>query len=399
MYTPSKQILENYAKVMIDFAIGVKKGIKAGDTVLIQYYEPAKPLALEIFKRILENGGNPILKIIDDDFTKVMFDFASDKQLEYFPEKYLKGMVDEIDHRIVLLADKDLKLLQSVDPKKIMLANKSKKVYRKWLDEKEDAGNLTWTLCLYGTEAMAQEAGLTIEEYWDQIIKACYLDEQDPISSWKSVYEKLENVLKKLNSLEIDKLHIEAKDTDLWIKLGDKRKFIGGSGHNIPSFEIFTSPDWRGTEGTIFFDYPLYRYGNIINDIKLTFKDGRIVEATASQNENLLKEMIAQENADKIGEFSLTDKKFSRIDKFMAETLFDENFGGEFGNTHLAVGSSYHDTYTGDVKSLSENDWADLGYNESPEHCDIMATTNRKVTAILKNGNEVLIYENGEFVI
>lgn len=384
---------------MIDFAIGNTNGIKKGDVVLIQYYEPAKPLAIEVYKRVLEKGGIPMYKAYDDDFAKILFENASDEQLEFAPDKYLKGMVDQIDHRIFLLAERDPKLLQNVDPAKIMLSNKGKKNFRKWLDEKEDAGNLSWTLCLYGTEAMAVEAGLSIEEYWEQIIRACYLDDADPIAQWKNVYEQMNVVLNNLNSLEIDKLHVEAKDTDLWIKLGEGRRFIGGSGQNIPSFEIFTSPDWRGTEGTIFFDYPLYRYGNIIKDIKLTFKHGKIIEATASENENLLREMIAQENADKIGEFSLTDKKFSRINKFMADTLFDENFGGEFGNTHLAVGSSYHDTYKGDAKNISEDQWKELGYNESIEHCDIMATTNRKVTALLKDGSEKVIYENGEFKV
>jgi aminopeptidase len=246
---------------------------------------------------------------------------------------------------------------------------------------------------------MAEEAGLTLEEYWEQISLACFLNDEDPVAKIKEVYSKIENVLQHLNSLEIEKINLKADKTDLWLTIGETRKFIGATGHNIPSFEIFTSPDWRGTNGTIFFDFPLYRYGNIIKDISLTFKDGLIIESTASQNEKLLKEMILQENANKIGEFSLTDKRFSHINKFMAETLFDENFGGEYGNTHLAIGSSYHDTYCGTAKDVSEKGWEDMGFNESAEHCDIIATTNRKVTAVLKGGKEVVIYENGEFVL
>ena len=97
-----------------------------------------------------------------------------------------------------------------------------------------------------------------------------------------------------------------------------------------------------------------------------------------------LKEMIAQENADKVGEFSLTDKRHSRITKFMATTLFDENIGGEFGNTHIALGNAYKDTFTGDISKVSDEEWNEMGYNSCPKvHTDIVSTTNRTVTAIL----------------
>ena len=181
--------------------------------------------------------------------------------------------------------------------------------------------------------------------------------------------------------------------------MGEKRIWQGGGGANIPSFEIFTSPDWRGVNGKIFFNFPLYRYGNIIKNIQLEFKDGKVIKATADKNEKLLKEMIAQKNADKIGEFSLTDNRFSKISKFMANTLYDENFGGEFGNSHLAVGTSYHDCYDGDVKKMTEKDWEDLGFNESVEHCDIINTNPKIIEAIMKNGAKKIIYKNGQFVI
>ncbi len=400
MFQPSKEILEKYAMVMVDFALGNGQGIKKGDVVGIEYWLPARPLALEVYKRILQKGGKPFFFAKDDEATKILYDLGSDEQIEFWPKEFLKGYADVIDHRIALLADEDPKMFSEIDPRKLILSNKFKREYRSWLDAKEDAGKLSWTLCLYGTEKMASEAGLTLEEYWNQIIKACFLDKVDPIVKWKQVFTDMHELLEKVNSLKIQKLHVEAEKTDLWLTMGENRKFIGGSGHNIPSFEIFTSPDWRGTEGTIFFDYPLYRYGNILKDIQLTFKEGKVVEATASQNQDLLREMISsQENGDKIGEFSLTDKKFSKINHFMAETLYDENFGGEFGNTHLAVGKSYHDTYDGDFKHLTDANWSSLGFNDSGEHCDIMATTKRTVTATLADGSEKVIYKDGEFVI
>jgi aminopeptidase len=172
---------------------------------------------------------------------------------------------------------------------------------------------------------------------------------------------------------------------------------LGGSGRNIPSFEVFTSPDWRGTEGWINFNQPLYRYGNLIDGIRLEFKGGKVVKSTAKKGEKVLKEMIKAENADKVGEWSLTDKRLSRITKFMAETLYDENVGGPFGNTHIALGNSYVDSYEGPIHKMTRKQFEKLGYNYSSVHTDIMSTTNRTVVAHLKNGKEKVIYKDGKF--
>ena len=400
MFTPSPKILQNYAKVMIDFALGKGAGIKAGEVVYLVYDLEAKPLALAIYQRILEKGSNPIVKSADEDFEKVFFEKATDEQLKFTPKKYLKSLVDTIDHRLYIIAPTDPFLLKNIDPKKIILANSSRQILKKWFFEKEDKGKLTWSLCLYGTPGLAKEAGLSIEDFWEQIINACFLNEEDPVSFWRDVFSKINDLIKKLNHLPIKKIHLVSQDTDLYIALGEKRIWRGGRGANIPSFEIFTSPDWRGTQGTIYFDYPLYRYGNIIKNIYLEFKNGKVIKAKAGKNEKLLHEMIfKQKNADKVGEFSLTDKRFSRISKFMANTLYDENFGGQWGNSHIAIGSSYHDCFLGDKNKMKKNDWKDLGFNDSVEHCDIINTQKKEVFAILKNGVKKLIYKNGIFMI
>lgn len=392
-------ILKNYASVMVDFALGKGNGIKKNDVVYLVYDSEAKPLALAIFQRILEKGGHPIIKSADEDFEKLFFDNANDEQLKFFPKKYFKSLVETINHRLYLIAPKDPFLLKDVDPKKIVLANSQRNLLKKWLFDKEDKGKLTWSLCLYPTEKMAKEAGLTIKEYWQQVINACFLDEKEPINIWKKVFLQIEKLRKKLNQMPIKKIHMISKDTDLWIGLGEKRSWRGGSGANIPSFEIFTSPDWREVEGKIYFNFPLYRYGNLIENIYLEFKNGKIIKAKAKKNEKLLQEMIKQKNADKIGEFSLTDKRFSRINKFMANTLYDENFGGDYGNSHLAIGSSYHDCFSGDKLKMKPQDWEKLGYNESVEHTDIINTLPKTVEVVLKNEVKIPLYKDGLFLI
>jgi aminopeptidase len=200
--------------------------------------------------------------------------------------------------------------------------------------------------------------------------------------------------------LEIEQLHIQGDDVDLIIKIGVNRKWLSGGGKNIPSFEIFTSPDWRGTNGHIYFNQPLYYSGKRIAGVALLFENGLVVESSATENEDALKEMIAQENADKVGEFSLTDKRHSRITKFMATTLYDENTGGEWGNTHIALGNAYKDTYPGDIGAIGEEHWIEMGYNQCPKvHTDIVSTTNRTVTATLPGGIEKIIYKDGQFML
>ncbi|MCR4329368.1 MAG: aminopeptidase [Candidatus Roizmanbacteria bacterium] len=399
MYIPDKRILKNYAKVLVDFALNSGKGINKGEVVSLQFDTVALPLAHVVYAQILSSGGFPIVRMSDDIFSKELYTHGSNEQLLFFPKKYIRSFVDTVDHRIALLAERDPLYLKDVDPKKIMLSNKNTSLVRKWLFDKEDRGQMTWTLALFGTPGMAEQAGISLEKYWEQIISACFLDAEDPLAKWRTVFKGLEKIRTTLSDMNIQKLHIVAQDTDLWITMGKDRKWLGGGGRNIPSFEIFTSPDWRGTTGHIYFDYPLYRYGNIIRDIHLTFEKGRVIKARASKNESLLKALIAQKNADKIGEYSLTDIRFSRINHFMANTLFDENFGGKWGNTHLAVGTSYHDTYTKDPKTLTAKKLHELGYNESPEHCDIMATHNREVTATLGNGTTKTIYKDGKFTV
>ena len=402
VYCPPKKILENYANVLVNFALGSGEGIKKGEVVLLVAQEVAKPLFIELRKVIWKAGGHVIsdYRLSNDKDYNVDQDFylySENHQVEFFPSLYMKGLLDQIDHSIFIDSETNLRALKDIDSKKILARSKIFKPWMEWRNKKENAGKFTWTLGTYATEEIAKESRMTLKEYWNQIIKSCFLNEKNPIAKWKSVYAEMEEYRQKLDNMEIDKVHIESIDADLWIKIGDKRKWMGGSGRNIPSFEIFTSPDFRGTNGHIKFNQPLYAFGNLIEGIELEFKDGLIIKSKAKKNEKLLKEIIATEGADRIGEFSMTDKRFSRITKFMANTLYDENFGGKYGNTHIALGNSYHDCYIGNPDKVTKNTWEKLGYNNSSVHKDIISTTDRKITAYLKDGKEKVIFENGQY--
>lgn len=399
MYTPSQQILEKYANVLVNFALGGGKGIKKGEVVFLQAPESAKPLLKALRITVFKAGGNPIINYIPDNFNRDFFDYANDEQIKFFPTKYLKGKIDEMDHVISIIAEVNKYELKGVDPKKIMLNGLSMKPYMDWRNEKENKGRLTWTLAMYATNAMAKNAGMSLRKYWEEIIKGCYLNEEDPINKWRQTFAEIERIKAKLNSLDIQKLRIHAKDTDLIIGIDKNRKWLGGDGRNIPSFEIFISPDYYQTEGFIGFNEPLYRYGNVIKDIKLKFKNGNVIESDASEGREILKEMIRTKGADKVGEFSLTDNRLSKITKFMGETLFDENMGGKYGNMHIALGSAYKDSYPGNSIKVNKKDWDKMGYNESSVHTDIISTTDRIIIATLFNGQDILVYKNGQFTL
>jgi aminopeptidase len=401
-YAPPAEILERYASVLIDFALGGGNGVQPGEVVRVVAPESAKPLYAALNRAVWRAGGHVIGAYQPDDDQTVnlardFYEAASVEQLEHFPSQYTRGLIDEIDHQVTVIAPSDPRSLDTVDPARIMRRGEAMRPLLDWRGEKENAGRFTWTLGLYGTPGMASEAGMDVEEYWEQIVHACFLDNDDPLTRWREIGQRLDETRERLDALRIERLHVEGEDVDLWVSLGERRRWLGGRGRNIPSFELFTSPDWRGTEGWIYCNQPLYRYGSLVKGIRLAFVDGRVSEASAEENEGVLKEMIATEGADRVGEFSLTDRRFSRITRFMAQTLYDENVGGSFGNTHIAVGRSYQDAYDGDPALVSAEEWQRLGFNTSSVHTDIVSTTDRVVSAVLQGGAERVIYRDGQF--
>lgn len=399
VYTPPQDIIDKYANVLVNFALNGGKGVKKDEVVQCVVPDVAKPLALALQNTLLKAGAQPMIRLIPSGFDRDFYSLASNQQISFFPKKFLKARANLLDHQISILAETDPTELTSIDPRKIMLTRSSQKPYRDWLMAKENSGTFTWTVALWGMPAKAKEVGLSIEAYWQQIIKACFLDEVDPVAKWQEIFAAQQQIKTKLNAMRIEQVLVKGEDVDLRIKIGANRVWQGGGGFNIPSFEIFTSPDWRGIDGWIRFNEPLYRYGNIIKDIYLRVERGLIIEAKARIGDKFLQAMLETKNANKFGEFSMTDKRMSRITHPMAETLFDENIGGQFGNSHLAIGMSFKSCYRGDPQSVKAKEWRQMGFNDSAEHTDMMTTTDRQVTAVLADGKKVLIYQDGQFVI
>lgn len=393
-----KKYIDKYALVMRWACKYTNPNLKKGDTVLLRFDLEGLELAETLYALLIKDGYNVVPRMmLTPNMERSFYEYGNINQIRFVPFGE-KELYENLNGNIYIHAPSSLTHLKGIDTSKQAEFAKSRKFLRDILEKREAKKLFGWTLCTYPTNELAKQAGLSLKEYTNQIIKACFLNEEDPVKVWKEVFSKIDEIKRWLNSLNIDEFMVESDNIDLKIKLGEKRKFLGGSGHNIPSFEIFTSPDANYTSGIYYANLKTFRGGNYIEKIRLEFKDGCAVKITAQKGEEYVKKILSTDDgARRIGEFSLTDVRFSRIDKFMADILFDENYGGRYGNCHIAVGSAYLDTYSGDITKLSEENIRKLGFNRSAIHWDLINTEKKLVKAKLKNGSVITIYENGMF--
>lgn len=395
----SKTKLRRYADVMVwGLTTAREKKLKKGDIIRIYGGIPGIPLIEEIHAKLTEMGFN--VSVVFEDTPRIdvdSYNLASDDQIKWMAP-WAKHIYKNIHGNIYVDAPTSITHLKDVDPKKISMASKASRPIWDILDKREEQGDYGWTLCAYPTQARADQAGLTLRQYANQIEKACWLNKKDPVAHWNTFYKAAQKLKRQLNRLDVDYYQVSSKNINLMVWPGEQRQWVGLSGHNIPSFEFFLSPDCRYTEGTYYADQPSFRAGNRVSGTRLVFKKGKVAVSSAEEGENFLKEQLkTDKGACMLGEFSLTDRRFSKINKFMASTLFDENFGGRYGNMHVALGASYSDTYSGDASKLTKTTKKKLGFNESAIHWDLVNTEKKRVTAHLKSGKQRVIYENGEF--
>ena len=395
----TQEVLEKYADVLVwGLTTARKEKFKKGDIVLIQFDLPALRLAEALHAKLVDRGMNVLQRLsLTSAMEHHFYSRAKSKQLVFIPPGE-KELYSNLNGRIYLHAPESLTHLADVDPAVIAKVQLSRKPLRDIFNEREDQGVYAWTLCTVPTEDMAKQAGLSLEDYQAQLIRACYLNEENPVAKWKAIYREVGEIKAWLNGLPVRAFSISSENVNLRITPGEKRKWLGISGHNIPSFEIFLSPDWRGTEGTYYANQPSFRIGNYVEGVRLRFEKGVAVSIEAEKGRDFaIKQLAMDKGAAQVGEFSLTDRRFSRIDRFLADTLFDENYGGEYGNCHIAVGASYSDTYAGNPSELDKKKKRALGFNDSALHWDLVNTEPKTVKAELTTGEKILIYENGEF--
>ena len=236
-------------------------------------------------------------------------------------------------------------------------------------------GELSWVIADFPTNALAQEAKMSLDEYGEFIENACYLDLDNPIAKWKAIGKEQDRLVDILNGTK--KLHIIGEKTDITFSV-EGRKWVSCSGlNNFPDGEIFTSPVEDSANGEIYFDFPAIYRGNESHKIWLRLENGKVVDAKAEKGEEFLLSMLDMDEGSRfVGEIAIGTN--DRVKDVTGNILFDEKIGGSI---HMALGASYPETG---------------GKNESGLHWDIIKNMkeNSKIYA-----DDKLVYENGKFVV
>lgn len=362
-------INEKYAKVLTQYSMSVRKG----DKMLIIGSYLAQDLVREVYKQAIIAGAHPEIKLSIPGTEKIFYDHATDEQLKYIsPTQNL--YYNEYDCLLSIDSPFNLKELQNIPPEKKQLVSIAKAELNKVFMKRSAEGKLRWTLCVHPTDSAAQEAGMSTTEYAEFVYSACFLNDQDPVKSWKELAKKQQAVVDRLNKAEI----IAYKSDDVDITFSSKgRKWINSCGtFNMPCGEVFTTPLEDSINGKVRFSYPGIFMGQEIEDITLEVKDGEVVSWDAKKGKPLLDKVFEIEGARRFGEAAIGTNK--GIDKFTKNMLFDEKMGGTI---HLAIGAAYPETG---------------GKNESSIHWDLLADMTKN--GYIKADGEV-IYKNGEFLI
>jgi len=284
--------------------------------------------------------------------------------------------METYDVRISIIADANTKALTRVDPAKLVLRDRAWSDLMKVFMKRAASGELRWVLAPFPTNAFAQDAEMSLEEYEDFVYGACLPDPVNPVKYWQDFSRTQQRIVDWLNNGR-SAVHVTGPDVDLKLKV-DGRKWKNSDGRfNMPDGEVFTGPVEESVEGHVRFSYPTIEQGREVTGVHLWFEHGRVVKATADKNEDfLLKTIDTDAGARSVGEFAIGTNE--GITRFTRQILFDEKINGSF---HMALGASYPETG---------------GKNESAIHWDMICD--------LRRGGEVrvdgtLVYREGRFVI
>ncbi|MBI5874789.1 MAG: aminopeptidase [Deltaproteobacteria bacterium] len=351
--------VERLADILVNHSMKVKKG----ERVLIgSSSELAKPLVLEVYKKVLKAGGHPTVNIAFEETANIFYNMASKEQLLDFPKaKFFEAK--NLDCVVNIRAAVNKKALSNVDSQAISQRSKILMPI-----QEEIVNNKRWVICNFPTNALAQETDMSLEEYEDFLYGATNIN-------WGKVKKEEMRLKKVLDKGKI--VRIAGKDTDLCLSIKGRKAIPCFGERNMPDGEVFLSPVENSAEGEIYYDLPAIYQGKEVLGIRLKFKNGKVIEASAAKNEKFLIAMLdTDKGARYLGEIGIGTNY--GIKHFSKDILFDEKIGG---TVHLAVGRSYKDAG---------------GKNESAIHWDMIKDL-RNGGAIYVDGK--VIQKNGRFVI
>ena len=359
---------------LADLLVNYSTAVQAGDWVGILGDFGSLPILRDVFEAVVEAGGNPSLHISDDQMQRYFLRHASDEQMQWL-DPSAKLYTEQADVYIRVGAPENTRAMSSVSAERIRAQRAAQSPILQTRLERSAKGEFRWVGALYPTQASAQEANMSLEEYADFVYGACFCDRENPAAAWRELSRMQQHKVDYLAGKDRVALHGPNIELELSIK---DRVFINSDGRrNMPSGEIFTGPVEDSVNGWVRFSYPAIVGGRAVSGIELRFVDGKVTEASAEQNEDLL---LAQLDTDAgaryLGEFAI-GTNFG-ISQFTGMILYDEKIGG---TVHMAVGMGYPESGS---------------LNKSAVHWDMICDM-RQDSEIRVDGE--LFYKDGSFVI
>ncbi len=357
------------ADVLLNYSIKLKKG----QILQISGTELAAPLIREIYKSALQMGAHPYTRIGIEGLDELYYKFSSEEQLRHV-SPIRKYEMEKVDAVISIMSSYNTSTLAHIDSRKQAIARKAGAPLMKRFLERAGKGELNWVGCLFPTNAAAQDARMSLADYEQFVFNACALDKNDPVAQWKRISAYNKSLIKYLKNKKL--IRIVAPDTDLTYNVSG-RKWINCDGaNNFPDGEVFTAPIENSANGYIKFTYPAEFAGREAEGVRIEFRDGKAVKATASKGEEFLNSMLDVDKGGRyLGEVAI-GTNFG-IREFTRNTLFDEKIGGTI---HMALGQSYPESG---------------GKNTSGIHWDIVCDL-RKSGQMYADGE--LFFKNGKFL-
>jgi aminopeptidase len=333
--------IERLADVVVNYSLPLGEG----DTVLIQGPAMAEELIVELVRAAIRAGAIPRVRPSVQGTDEAYLARASDEQLDHLPPWSLDEM-GSIDARISVVGAWNTRELTGIDPAKLARRSRAAQPLMGQFMERSAAGELKWCVTAMPCEAFAQDAGMSLDAYADFVYRAGWLHTSDPVGAWKAYATRLSGLAEKLATVRT--LRVVGEGTDLTVGV-DGRSWMASKGrHNFPDGEVFTGPVETATNGEVRFSFPAIMGGREVEDVRLRFEDGRVVESDAASGADYLRQMIGMDDgASVLGEFAIGTNY--AVEKFTRQILFDEKIGG---TCHMALGAGYPETGSSNVSGL-----------------------------------------------
>ena len=348
----------------------------------------------------------------DEELKHTQLQYLSESELKEsrFWDKSIHDEYAKKDAAFLFLISSGNNIMNDIAPNKLKVVSSHSLHTRKLYREKQSNNRLDWCIASVATKEWGKlifpNDENSYEKLWDTIFDICLINTANPEEAWTNKMRENSKICEKLTKLRIKELHYKSSNgTDLTVEITENAIWCGGSSLikgrepivNIPTEEVFTTPNKFTANGIIYSSLPLVHSGIVIKDIMLEFKEGKIVNFEASEGKEELRNIIElDEESSMLGELALVDKKskIAESNILFFETLYDEN-----ASCHIAVGRGFKECLK-DSENMTDSDLKNLGYNNSQNHVDIMIGTNDlNIVATTYDNKEILIFKDGSFNI